>query len=91
MDTPFNDQMSYEILAYLAEHPDAQDTLEGIVEWWLLERRIINQTVAVKKILSGLVERGLLVERSGRDARSHYRVNPRKAKEIKQLLKQRAG
>jgi len=29
-----------EILAYLADHPDAQDTLAGIFEWWLLERKI---------------------------------------------------
>jgi hypothetical protein len=27
-------QISNEILAYLVEYPQAQDTLEGIVEWW---------------------------------------------------------
>ena len=32
-----------EILAYLVDHPKTQDTLEGIVEWWLLERAIKYQ------------------------------------------------
>ena len=28
------------ILAYLSDNPDAGDTFEGIVEWWLLNQRI---------------------------------------------------
>jgi hypothetical protein len=27
----------YEILEYLLRNPDAGNTIEGIVEWWLLE------------------------------------------------------
>src|SRR5918911_1556857 len=29
------EQIAYNILAYLAENPDAQDTMEGIIGWWL--------------------------------------------------------
>lgn len=29
-----------EILAYLSEHPDAEDTLAGIAEWWLLKQKV---------------------------------------------------
>jgi hypothetical protein len=51
-------QIAHEILAYLAEHPDAQDTLEGIVHWWLLERNIKYQMNFVREILDDLVLRG---------------------------------
>jgi hypothetical protein len=76
----------YEILAYLVEHPEAQDTMEGIVEWWLLEQRIKRQTSRVKATLTELIALGLVLERKGRDRRVHYRINRRKAAEIRRLL-----
>lgn len=82
------EQPALGILAYLAENEDAQDTVEGIVEWWLLEQRIKQQTAAVKRALSDLVANGLVIESRGRDARAHYRINRRKLKEIRALLKQ---
>lgn len=80
-------QIAYKILAYLAEHPEAQDTLEGIVEWWLLEQQIKHQTAKVKKVLTELVAEGLILERKG-DLRTYYRINRRKYKKIRALLKQ---
>ena len=47
--------IAHAILTYLSEHPDAQDTLEGIVEWWLLERKISHQAKTVKEVLDTLV------------------------------------
>ena len=79
----------YEILTYLAEHPDSRDTLEGIVQWWLLERRIEQQIAVVKEALAKLVAKGLVLENKGRDGRIHYRINGRKHGEIQALLKQR--
>jgi len=81
-------RFTHEILAYLAEHPDAQDTLEGIVEWWLLEQRIKRWTARVKEALAELVSRGLVLERQGKDSRILYRINHRKRREIRVLLKQ---
>ena len=83
-------QIAYEILAYMVEHPEAQDTLEGIVEWWLLEQHIARQTGKVKKALAELVTKGLILERKGEDSRAHYRINRRKYKEIQALLKQQS-
>ena len=84
-----SEETSYEILAYLAENPDARDTLEGVVEWWVFEQKIRSRTSQVEQALADLVSRGLVIERKGRDARSHYRVNRRKLREISSILKQR--
>ena len=78
--------MAYEIMTYLAENPDAQDTLDGVVEWWLLEQRIKKQMREVKATLDELVENGLLVERRGKDSKTHYKINRRKYKKIQQLI-----
>ena len=80
-------QISHEVLAYLAKNPDAQDTLEGVVYWWLLEERIKDRTVKVQEALDELVSEGLVVKHTGRDARAHYRINRRKIKKISAILK----
>ena len=80
-----------EILSYLTEHTDAQDTLEGIVEWWLLEQKIKRHTAQVKDALTELVIQGLVLEQKGKDARIHYRMNRHKIEEIRALLKGRSG
>ena len=79
-------QTSYEILAYLAENPDAQDTLEGVAHWWLLEQRIEDQTARVQEALNKLVSNGLVIESKGPDARSHYRINRGRMTRITAIL-----
>lgn len=71
-----------EILAYLVEHPNARDTLEGIVQWWLLEQEIKKWTAEVKAALAGLVGEGLVIEERGADTRVHYRLNQPLAEEV---------
>lgn len=83
-----NSPIAYEILTYLAEHPDSSDTIEGIMEWWLLERKIEYQTGKVKEALAELVAKGLILENKGADARIHYRINRHKHGEIQEFLKQ---
>jgi hypothetical protein len=78
-------QIGNEILAYLVDNPKAQDTLEGIVEWWLLERKIKFVTASVKEALSELVAKGLILEEKGPDSQIHYRINQSKYEEIKNL------
>ena len=81
-------QIGNKILAYLVDHPKAKDTLEGIVEWWLLEREIKFETARVKEALSDLVARGLILEKKGSNSQMHYRINQSKYKEIQELFKQ---
>lgn len=85
-----DDTLTYDILAYLAEHPEAEDTLEGIVHWWLLEQKIKNLTAGVEAALDKLVAQGLVLEHRRKDGRIHYRLNRRKAEEIEDLLECRA-
>jgi len=55
-------EVAREILAYLSDHPDASDTREGIIAWWLMERRIKHQSLLVQETLAKLVEQGILFE-----------------------------
>lgn len=74
------------ILGYLIENPNAQDTLEGIVEWWLLDRYTRWNAARVRKALEELVIAGLVLERRGKGSRVYYKINPKKVKEISALL-----
>lgn len=52
------------VVGYLRSHPDAADTLDGIVQWWLPRQRYETERARIETVLSGLVARGLL-RRSG--------------------------
>ncbi|HKQ52270.1 MAG TPA: hypothetical protein VJT74_07880 [Pyrinomonadaceae bacterium] len=80
--------LAHDILAYLAEHPDAGDTLEGIVQWWVLEQKIKRLTAGVMSALQMLVAQGLVTEHPLEDGRTHYRINRQRLYEIKNLLEE---
>ena len=75
------------ILDYLLEHPDAQDTLAGIAEWWLPEEKIKTRLAIVKDALDQLVAKALVLERRGKDMQTHYRINGQRFKEIEKLVR----
>lgn len=74
--------ISNSILAYLIEHPDARDTLEGILQWWLLHRSIKYQISRVQEVLNELVEKGYLIENIGNDSCISYQINKNKNKDF---------
>ena len=76
----------FEILAYFANHPQAQDTVEGIVEWWLLEQHIKRATTQVKAAVAQLVAEGLVIARTGAAGRVYYHVNRQKLRDIRRIL-----
>jgi len=84
-------KIAYEILAYMLEHPDAQDTLQGIAEWWLPGGDTRPNVTLVAEALAELTAHGLILARRGEDARAHYKVNRRKLKEISDVLSRRDG
>ncbi len=87
METPGR-PIANEILAYLVKHPEAQDTLEGITEWWLLEQRIRYAVAEVDGALNNLVVGGLLVTRQCADGRTYYGLNRAKEREIRRHLRE---
>ncbi len=79
-------RVAEQILAYFVEHPDAQDTLEGVVQWWLLQQRIRTAVGEVEAALAELVGKGFVVEHRGGDSRIRYAVNRRRLREIGEQL-----
>jgi hypothetical protein len=68
-------KLARHILRYLREHPGAQDTLEGIVVWWVSEHAIKHWLPQVRRSLAALVSRGYLEKHTAADGRAFYRQN----------------
>ena len=67
-----SDPLADEILRYLLAHPEAGDTIDGIADWWLNERRVRQGIAEVEIALRRLVERGLVDVAVRRDGKRHY-------------------
>jgi hypothetical protein len=80
-------EIARDILAYLIDNQDAQDTLEGIIQWWLLEQQIKYQTKMVKEALEELVAKELVLKYEHMNSRTRYRLNESKTEDIRRLLK----
>ena len=77
------------ILEYLVDNPDANDTSEGIAQWWVLEREIRDRQAEVERSLFELVAEGLLIANRSTGVQTHFRLNPERALEIEELLARR--
>jgi Fe2+ or Zn2+ uptake regulation protein len=51
-----------EIIEYLRSHPDAADTVDGILDWWLPAQRYENAKNEIQQALHELVAQGLIKE-----------------------------
>ena len=61
------------ILDYLAEHPQAMDTVEGIAEWWVRRQEVRSLVRSVTRIVHRLTEEGIL-EQIGNGPHSRFRL-----------------
>jgi len=84
------EQLADEILRYLIDHPNAQDTLKGVVTWWLLEPTIKRRTALVKEVLDKLADDGLVIAQQGMDSQTLYKLNRRRRRKIVSLLQHRS-
>jgi hypothetical protein len=69
-----------QILDYLTKNPAAQDTLRGIVEWWLMKENISQTTADVEAALAKLVAEGKLSAWKAADRSVHYGHHRKNAK-----------
>lgn len=83
--------IAQDILSYLLRHTAAEDTIEGIVEWWLLEEKIKHRTKEVQRVLDEMVVEKLIVAREAKDSRIHYRINRKNLRRIRAILGSQRG
>ncbi|HWM24574.1 MAG TPA: hypothetical protein VNP98_07100 [Chthoniobacterales bacterium] len=65
-----------EILEYLAKHPEAQDTIDGILHWWVLDSCIRSWAPKIAETVGQLVQDGFLEQKPSAGGHVFYRVSP---------------
>ncbi|MGD9006406.1 MAG: hypothetical protein PVG41_00730 [Desulfobacteraceae bacterium] len=65
------------IRQYLSAHPDAADTLEGVVNWWLLRQRYERAVAMVSEALELLVQQGDLTKIKHQGSPTIYKLSER--------------
>lgn len=73
-----------EILDYLARHPDAQDTIDGILHWWVLDSCIRSWAPKIAETVGQLVEQGFLEQKPSTGGHVFYRVSPQYLSTLRQ-------
>lgn len=69
--------VAQQIARYLEEHPNAADTLEGVVHWWLARQRYEDSVQTVEVALAWLVEQGLVTKQIAPGGQNVYSRAPR--------------
>jgi len=64
-----------EILDYLARHPDAQDTIDGILHWWVLDACVQKWAPRIAETVAQLVEQGFLEQKRSADGNVIYHAS----------------
>jgi hypothetical protein len=80
-------KIAFLLLKYLQKTPDARDTLEGIIEWWLFQERIDLSSQRVKNVLSYLIAEKVMRTRIFNNQRICYELNPEKKSDLGLVIK----
>jgi DNA-binding PadR family transcriptional regulator len=75
-----------EILSYLAQHPDAKDTVEGIMHWWLPGGDTGVRTSEVTAALDALVAQGWVTASSVGQGARVYGLDRAHQQEVREWL-----
>jgi hypothetical protein len=64
--------IAQEVETYLARHPEAADSIDGIIRWWLPRLRLEEAIAELERALDLLVARGVMTKRQLPDGRWLY-------------------
>ena len=78
--------LAIDVLRYFLDHPTAQDTFEGIAQWWVLERCIETNLVELERVLDALVVAGHVIKRKDRGVEVRYQLNGKRMSEVRELV-----
>ncbi|SDJ51640.1 hypothetical protein [Microbulbifer yueqingensis] len=68
------ESLKTEILGYLEKHPEAQDTLDGVLQWWLVRNRVMAGLNGLQAALAQLESEGEVARVTGNDGQQWYRA-----------------
>jgi hypothetical protein len=68
-------QFETQILDYFKKHPRASDTLEGILQWWLMIDRTADTVDEARHALEHLVSLQIVTARIDCTGKAHYRLS----------------
>jgi hypothetical protein len=68
--------VQFELLSYLARRPEACDTIEGIINWWLYDQRQAIGRETIMAVVDRLVAKGALHEQRGPGGEILYAAAP---------------
>ena len=77
-----------QILHHLIGYPNAKDTIQGILRWWLPKDPVEWSDTEVQEALDELVRRGWLTQRQTATSQQFYGLNEEKLEEIKVFLRE---
>ena len=75
-----------EILCYLIEHPDAKDTIDGILRWWLRKGDVELRKEEVQRAIDELISKRWVVMRETTPSQAVYSVDKQQLPEIRAFL-----
>lgn len=73
-DDAWVEELAYEIRTYLRAHPQAADTLGGVVQWWIVHARFLRGVQATSRALDRLVADGEVERIQTADGRTIFRA-----------------
>jgi uncharacterized membrane protein len=86
MSMPSQARAIADVVRYFVEHPESADSVEGIVRWRLLERRLHETMQETAVAVEWLVGRSLLQEIDTPGGRKLYRLPADRVGDAERLL-----